>query len=138
MGSYMLHYIRELRDSTKLTQKDFAEKYGIPLSTLRKWEQGESIPPSYVVRLIENTLPCFKEQYLTYLGNNGGIYYLDKENKRVGDSLGNWIYFEENIEGVIDDNIGIYIGRLFEAYYEAQKRFNEDLKFDKVNKINWR
>ena len=50
--------MKELRDSTGLTQKAFAKMYGIPLSTLRKWEQGESSPAPYVVRLIARALPC--------------------------------------------------------------------------------
>ena len=49
--------IKELRESTGLTQKAFAEMYGIPISTLRKWEQGEASPAAYVVNLLARTLP---------------------------------------------------------------------------------
>ena len=53
----MEYMIKELRDMTGMTQKAFAEMYGIPLSTLRKWEQGEASPAPYVLRLIARTLP---------------------------------------------------------------------------------
>jgi len=52
----MDYRIRELRDITGLSQRDFAAKYDIPLSTLRKWEQGNATPAQYVVRLIAATL----------------------------------------------------------------------------------
>ena len=53
----MLIDIKELRDSTGMTQKEFASRYGIPISTLRKWEQGESSPAPYVAALLARTLP---------------------------------------------------------------------------------
>ena len=133
----MLHLISDLRETTKLSQKQFALKYGIPLSTLRKWEQGDSRPPSYLVRLIENSLPCYKN-YESYIGDDGKTYYLDKENSRIGDAQGNWIKFDVDIQGVIETNIPLYIQRAFEKYYEAVEQFNNSLKYDKIEKIKWR
>ncbi len=57
----MEYMIKELRDMTGMTQKAFAQMYGIPLSTLRKWEQGEASPAPYVLRLIAGTLPSTKD-----------------------------------------------------------------------------
>ena len=131
-------YIKELRESTGLSQNEFAKAFNIPVSTLRKWEQNESTPPVYVVDLIKRTLPFDIERYSCYLGSNGDKYYLDIENKRVSDSLGNWITFHEDISGVIEDNIGIYIENLFQKYYEAVTNFDNELKFDKIDKIKWR
>lgn len=131
-------YVKELRESTGLSQNEFAKKFHIPVSTLRKWEQNESTPPYYVINLIESSLPCNKKEYQCYLGKEGAKFYLDKSNNRVGDSLGNWISYNEDISGVIEDNIGIYIERLFTKYYEAIKNFDNDLKYDKVEKIRWR
>ena len=53
----MFFDIKELRESTGMTQKSFAETYGIPLSTLRKWEQKEASPAPYVVNLLARALP---------------------------------------------------------------------------------
>ena len=131
-------YIRELRESTGLSQTAFAKMFHIPVSTLRKWEQNESSPPKYVVRLIENALPCNKKEYHCYLGSDGSKYYLDRDNNMVIDSLGNKIAFNEDINDVIESNVGLYIEKLFKNYYEAVKEFDNDLKYDKIEKIKWR
>ena len=48
--------IREFRKKTKLSQSQFAEKYGIPVRTVQKWEQGQSVPPKYVISMIEKQI----------------------------------------------------------------------------------
>ena len=131
-------YIKELRKSTGQSQDVFAKSFNIPVSTLRKWEQNESTPPSYVIDLIEKALPYCKKDYQCYIGKNGKKYFLDATNKKVGDSLGNWIPFHEDMTGVMKENIGIYIENLFDKYYEIIKSFDNDLKFDKIDKIRWR
>jgi transcriptional regulator with XRE-family HTH domain len=44
--------ISEIRRITKLSQRQFAEYFGIPVGTLRNWEQGISTPPNYVFQMI--------------------------------------------------------------------------------------
>lgn len=131
-------YIKELRLSTGLSQSEFAKAYNIPVSTLRKWEQNESNPPKYVVSFIEKSLPFKNKNYQIYLGKDEKKYYLDRNNRRIGDSRGNWISFTEDIEGVIENNIGIYAEDLFKKYYQAIEEFDYELKCDKINKIKWR
>jgi putative transcriptional regulator len=36
--------VRALRQSMKLTQEQFAERFGLPLGTVRDWEQGAHRP----------------------------------------------------------------------------------------------
>ena len=48
--------IKEIRTMSGLTQKTFAEKYGIPKRTLESWEMGERKPPEYVVTLLEKAV----------------------------------------------------------------------------------
>ena len=45
--------IKEIRKKSKLTQKEFALKYNIPVRTIQKWERNGSNPPDYVIELIE-------------------------------------------------------------------------------------
>ena len=45
--------IVEIRKATGLSQRKFAAAYGIPLGTVRNWEQGVSTPPDYVVSMLE-------------------------------------------------------------------------------------
>ena len=43
---------KEFRGSFGLTQVQFADNFGIPLSTVQSWEQGKRKPPSYVFDFI--------------------------------------------------------------------------------------
>ena len=129
--------IKDLRLSTNLTQKEFSEKYGISLSTLRKWEQGESRTPLYIIHFLELILPSEKKEYVKIVKNDKN-YYLDKKNKKVGDALGNWIFFQEDIDNIVKENLALYIENLFEDYYKIVKKFNNDLFYDKKEKIIWR
>lgn len=44
--------IREIRQSTGLSQAKFCEALNIPKRTLQDWEQGQRQCPEYVVELI--------------------------------------------------------------------------------------
>ena len=48
--------IKELRLSTRMTQKQFAGYFNIPLRTIENWETGKRKPPEYVVELIRYRL----------------------------------------------------------------------------------
>lgn len=45
--------IKEIRQLTGLTQKQFAEKYHITFSSIRNWESGHRTCPDYVAELLE-------------------------------------------------------------------------------------
>lgn len=45
--------IKEIRNLTNLSQSSFSKKYGIPLPTLRHWEQGQRECPKYVLDLLK-------------------------------------------------------------------------------------
>lgn len=44
---------KAIRTKTGKSQKAFAETYGIPITTVRNWEQGIAEPPAYVLALLE-------------------------------------------------------------------------------------
>lgn len=48
--------IKELRAQTGMSQRAFAERFGIPVRTLQEWEQERREPPNYVVRMIRTIL----------------------------------------------------------------------------------
>lgn len=57
--------IREIRDSTGLSQSKFCEALHIPLRSLQKWETGERSCPEYVVELIAYRVqhdPLFRKE----------------------------------------------------------------------------
>lgn len=44
--------MKELRMFVNMSQREFAGYFGIPLGTLRNWEQGIAKPPEYVFNMI--------------------------------------------------------------------------------------
>lgn len=44
--------IKSIRLDLDLSQAKFADKFGIPLSTLAQWEQGRRKPPEYILKMI--------------------------------------------------------------------------------------
>lgn len=51
--------IKELRDRTGLSQDDFAEFVGIPVTTIRNWEQGRNCPPDYTISMLNNLVESY-------------------------------------------------------------------------------
>jgi transcriptional regulator with XRE-family HTH domain len=129
--------IKELRESTGLTQKAFAKMYGIPISTLRKWEQGEASPAPYVINLLARSLPGTDSTLQKIEGKNGETYYYDRKQKMVSDGRGNCILIREDLEGVKEQNLVLYLTDLFKGFYEIQDKFERDCKYDKEEDILW-
>lgn len=48
--------MKEIRKKTSMTQRQFAEHFGIPLRTLQNWENGVNVPPEYTVNMIRRLL----------------------------------------------------------------------------------
>lgn len=44
--------MREMRQAVGLSQRKFAERYGIPVSTIESWESGKREPAPYVLALL--------------------------------------------------------------------------------------
>ena len=44
--------ISDLRNTVQMSQRQFAQYFGIPVGTLRNWEQGIAKPPDYVFKMI--------------------------------------------------------------------------------------
>ena len=48
--------IKELRKLSGMSQSQFSKEFDIPLKTLQKWEQGERIPPLYLVNILRDCM----------------------------------------------------------------------------------
>ena len=129
--------IRELRDKTGLTQKAFSELYGIPVSTLRKWEQGESSPPDYVIRLLARSIPREDQITQKLQGPNSSVFYYNAGRQSVMDQYGNEILIREDLQQVKKQNLMLYLEDLFDDFYKIQDKFNRDCYYDKQEDINW-
>ena len=133
----MYQNVKEIREATGMSQKAFAELYGIPLSTLRNWEQGSNSPAPYVLGLISRTLPYMNSTLKEIQGKNGHSYYYDKNQNCVLDIKGNRIYVKEKLEDIKTQNLALYLDDLFERFYEIQEKFDRDCKYDKEEDIFW-
>lgn len=74
--------IREMRMKTGLSQKKFAALFDIPLATLKDWEQGRRVPPSYVPRMMDMIL-----QYKGMIINIEHIETCEVRRRRVERAL---------------------------------------------------
>ena len=45
--------IKELREKSGMSQREFAEYFGIPIRTIQCWEIGQRKPPDYIPKLLE-------------------------------------------------------------------------------------
>lgn len=136
-GDYMYYNVKEIRELTGMSQKQFAETYGIPLSTLQNWEQGMNSPAPYVINLLARTLPSMNSALKEFRGKKGCSYYYDRNQKCVLDIKGNRIYIAEDLEEIKEQNLRLYLDDLFETFYEAQEKFNRDCRYDKEEDILW-
>ena len=122
--------IKEIRNTTGLSQRSFSKMFNIPISTLQKWEQGESSPTPYIIKLIANQLPIDNDNMCKIEDNNRDAGYLI-------DSIGTKIKIGEDLDGVKEKNLSLYVADLFESYYEIVDKFNRDCRLDKTEDIIW-
>ena len=129
--------IKEIRYTTGLSQRDFSNMFDIPISTLQKWEQGESSPTPYIIKLIANQLPIDNDNMLKIEDNNGKVYYYNREAGYLIDSIGTKIQIGEDLNGFKEKNLSLYVADLIESYYEIVDKFNRDCRLDKTEDIIW-
>lgn len=73
--------IKELRESTGLSRKEFSIHTGIPIRTLEDWEAGRRTPPEYIPRLIAYQLKY--EELIQKLSNSSTV----EGDKKEGNGL---------------------------------------------------
>lgn len=129
--------IKEMRKTTGLTQKAFAELFDIPVGTLRRWEYGESTPASYILKLIALQLPIGSNNMTKIEDDKGSVFYYNKEAGYLIDNKGTKISIHEELEGVKEQNLVLYVKDLFETYYAVVDKFEQDCRFDKKEDIIW-
>ena len=129
--------IKEMRDMTRLTQREFAAKFDIPIGTLRRWEYGESKPAPYIIKLIALQLPVDQRKMEQIKDEEGNLFFYNKEAGYLMDMQGTRIHIKDELEEVKKQNLILYIKDLFEAYYEILDKFDRDCKLDKTEDIIW-
>ena len=129
--------IREIRKTTGLTQKEFADLFNIPIGTVRRWEYGESTPAPYLIRLIAERLPVENKYLFKIDDGSGNTFYYNKLSGEIMDKKGTKIIINEDLEEVKLQNLQFYVKDLFETYYEMIDKFNQKCRLDKEEDIIW-
>ena len=73
--------IKDLRESTGMSRKEFSKHTGIPVRTLEDWEAGRRTPPEYVPRLLAYQIKF--EGLLTKNKKNDILLEKDKDKRNV-------------------------------------------------------
>ena len=116
--------IADLRHATGLSQREFSAKYGIPLGTLRNWEQGIAKPPKYVSdmlhRLVIGDIPeklplkgILDDDVVDLLGQLSSLTRLSQYGCKpiaaaADENAGAAIYYDEDTEAVSEGSYGAY------------------------------
>lgn len=58
-----MNKIKEIRGSMGISQSKFAEYFEIPIRTIQKWEIGQSSPPPYIPKMMEEILKLKSEKH---------------------------------------------------------------------------
>ena len=66
------------------------------------------------------------------------IYYYDGEKMTVSDKEGNTFKLYEDLSGISDNNLRIYLDWLFHDFYKITNDFKDNCKRSKIDKIEWR
>lgn len=128
--------VKEIRLKMKLSQKEFSDRFDIPVSTLRKWEQGESSPSKYLINLFMIAFPELNDE-LIKISDEKNLYYINTKLKSISDRFGNSFKYNGDIEKVNKKNLLIYLNDFFESLYNLQNNLNRNIKNDQLNKIEW-
>lgn len=89
-----MNEIRKWRKNALLTQKEFSDKFEIPLRTVESWEGEKRNPPAYVEKLIVEKLKNITEETLKERARkNMNQMPSDKEGRRP---IGTWATIEKH------------------------------------------
>lgn len=102
--------IKELRNKMKMSQRQFAEYFGIPIRTIQCWEIGQRKPPDYIPKLLKR---LWREE-LERKTNNPS-WCIDKIQEKIED-------YKVNINETTDEEVRrqleIIVSDLEEILYE--------------------
>jgi len=114
-----MNEIQKIRKKTNLSQSKFAERFGIPVRTIQKWEIGQASPPHYLVQMVKKLI-LFEQaevirQATTIPDSLKGLFWDCKVDE---------LNLEKNCEYIIARlyNFGGVSGRMWaEMYYSPEQ-----------------
>ena len=114
--------IKELRENTGMSRKEFSEHTGIPVRTLEDWEAGRRTPPEYIPRLLVYQIR-FADSYTIKEKSTDKIHIItDPDGKKI--VLINDIRFKSRRSidwDEIEQILKKYVGEYYEIVETAEK-----------------
>lgn len=110
-------YIKELRKSKGMTQKELAEKLFISFQAISKWENGESLPDTSILLDLASEL----DTNVNLLLNAGSMVYKNIRFMSISDVVKGF----ESIE-----NVGKYFGKNSTFYLGMIEGINKKMNMD--------
>lgn len=127
--------VREYRKKLKLSQSEFAKRFNVPISTLRKWEQKEVKPSKYFIEMIKKET---SNNDLITIEADDEVFIYNTETMIVTDSKGTNIKLPYDISTLKKENLVIILSELYEEYYRSMKRFVSLCELNKKGTGKWR
>ncbi len=128
--------IKEIRESARMSQREFSNKLNIPIKTLQHWEQGDSQPAPYLLSLIAKEFPQTMEN-MEIIKRKKYTFYIDQCENAVYDEKGTKILLTNDISRINRHNLGVYLEFLFDEHYKSKNDFEERCKIDETDNIEW-
>ena len=110
-------YIRELRKSEGLTQKELADKLGVSFQAVSKWEKGDALPDTGIILDLCEALGTTADKLL----NGGSIVLSNRKLMSVEDVITGF----ENME-----SIGRYFGENSDFFTGMVEGINRKMNID--------
>ncbi len=82
--------IKQLREINEMTQKEFSEYLGIPLRTLRNWEQGIREPNEWTLDLIIGRMMEYRRETETAIDESHGLLSFNQIKRRISAVAGKY------------------------------------------------
>ncbi len=133
---------RELRHYAGKSQQEFADFFGIPVGTLRNWEQGISSPPSYVYRMIfqgirrDKMINVETIKFMNLLNELSDLTLNGIENfsNATSDTFGTKIFYDSKDQFKVVSDACIIDHHDIIGYYESElNEYIVRVEFDEEN-----
>ena len=86
--------IRQLRKKAGLTQIELAEKLGVSIATLRRWEAGETAPNGTRIFELAELLEVSPDEIVASTENSARVQAMSTGNSKLMDKSNGMLVFE--------------------------------------------
>ncbi|MBR3990850.1 MAG: helix-turn-helix transcriptional regulator [Clostridia bacterium] len=126
------NYIKTLRKTKGLTQKDLAEKLSVSFQAVSKWENGETLPDTGLLTDLCDILDTTADKLL-----NGGVFVKkDRKLMRVEDVVLGFEHIED-LKRCFGENCTFYTGMIDGINSKMNIDLRDDIKDPALLEVMW-